>query len=500
MYTLPEIKLRAMKGIVFSLIFPLLAADPIKTLWNRLDPGSAAQALAFYELYPESAEAKMALARASRILTGSEGEPVHLLASYLQTFKTDSLTKEARDLIARLSDSLPNRKLKGFKAQSEAEVLALASDEIDLGRALLLSQLDGKEEALEQIESYCTLLDMMALQILAELPPNATPREKITAANQLIFEKMHFRFPPHSIYAKEIDLYTFLPSVMDNHLGVCLGVAALYLAVAQRIGLPLEAITPPGHIYVRYREGDTCINIETTARGIDIPTEHYLNVNTKSLSVRTLREVVGMTHVNQASLYLQNEEYEQALRCYEKARLYMGDDPLVKELLGFCYVFVGREEEGKKLLKEVKDVIPNGAIVKGTLVEDYLSGEANAEAIQVVFTGVDEKRESILKKQKRLQKVLTECPRFREGIEQLAISWIQLNRPKEALSILKTYHEIDPFHPVIEYYLAVLHGMRQDYAKCWTYLKNSEAIVKTHDFYPKALRELRKELIMVSPE
>src|SRR5665647_1570782 len=105
----------------------------------------------------------------------------------------------------------------------------------------------------------------MALQILARLPPKASPQQKILKINELIFDEMRFRFPPHSLYAKDIDVYTFLPSVLDSHRGVCLGVSILYLCIAQRLDLNLEMITPPGHIYVRYRTTDQTINIETTA-------------------------------------------------------------------------------------------------------------------------------------------------------------------------------------------------------------------------------------------
>ncbi len=491
-----------MKSLFFffsALTLPLHAVD-IKTVWNRLDPHSISQALAFYELYSETTEGKEALLRASRLLTGMEHASIEVLSSYLQTFQSTVLTPEAIQVINELSTALPNRRLKGYGATNEAEVLLLPPEEIDLGKALLLSQLAGRPDALQQAESYCAVLDIMALQILAELPPLPTPEDKIRATNRLIFEKMHFRFPPHSIYSKEIDLYTFLPSVMDNHLGVCLGVAALYLAIAQRIDLPLEAITPPGHIYVRYRDDERLINIETTARGIDLPTEQYLNVNTRSLAVRTIKEVVGMTHFNQASLYLQNGNYAEAARCYEKASLYMPHDPLVNELLGFCTIFIGKKEEGRALLMEARETFPEGMVAQGTMPADYLEGAVDEEGIHTVFALVDETRESILRKQAKLQQVLVKFPHFREGLEHLAITWIQLNRPKEALEVLMRYHSFDASNPTVEYYLAVLHAKREDYAHCWTYLKNAETLTAARNFHPKALRELRKAFIMECPE
>src|SRR5207237_2545338 len=96
-----------------------------------------------------------------------------------------------------------------------------------------------------QIQSYEANLDLMALQLRARLGDKTDPLSMIRAMNDYIFSEMHFRFPPQSLFAKEIDVYTFLPSVIDQRRGVCLGVSILYLCLAQRLGLSLEAITPP---------------------------------------------------------------------------------------------------------------------------------------------------------------------------------------------------------------------------------------------------------------
>ena len=158
---------------------------------------------------------------------------------------------------------------------------------------------------------------------------------------------MQFRFPPHSLYAKDIDLYTFLPSVLDSRKGVCLGVSILYLCLAQRIDLPLEIITPPGHIYVRYRNKESITNIETTARGINLPSDTYLGINTRKLMQRTIKEVIGMAFVNQASAVWGKEDYLTTVSLYEKSALYLPDDPLLKMFLGFNYLFIGKKRKEK---------------------------------------------------------------------------------------------------------------------------------------------------------
>jgi tetratricopeptide (TPR) repeat protein len=465
-------------------------------LFNSLDPHSLSQTLAYYEIYPERPEA---LERAMDLLHVKTQEEVAIATAALNR-ASEQLTEKEVAYIEQLAASLPNRRLKGYSAKSEREIFASPSEEIDLGMALLLSQLDGREDAHLQARRYSALLDLMALQILAKLPKEATPLEKIKETNRFIFDQMHFRFPPHSLYSEHIDLYTFLPSVMDNHLGVCLGVTALYLAIAQRIDLPLEIITPPGHIYIRYREGERITNIETTARGVNYPCEKYLSVNTRKLEERTIKEVIGMTHVNQAGTYLHSGKYDQAVASYEKALPFMSDDLLVKELLGYSYLFVGKKEAGERLLHQVVGRIPEEAIVAHGIADDYLAGKVDLAGIKAIFTEVDERRDSIFEKQKELIDILEKYPNFREGIQQLAVTWIQLNRAKEAIAVLKRYDALDPGNPVASYYLSVLHGERHDYKACWYYLKQAETITAARDFSPKALRELRRQLSALCPE
>lgn len=483
--------------LIFLLAFSFssLFSNPLKALYNSLDVFSLSEVLAFYELYPESDEAEKALSRAEKLLNIPYPDWAVCLPKLINRISGVSATysEEEVTMIETLASQLPNRKLKGYCVKSESEIISLPSKEIDLGKALILSQMGDQENAYFQARSYSAMLDLMALQILARLPNEASALEKIQETNRFIFDQMHFRFPPHSVYAENIDLYTFLPSVMDNHLGVCLGVTALYLAIAQRLDLPLEIVTPPGHIYIRHRENGRVLNIETTARGVHMPDETYLSVTNFELPERTIKEVIGMTHVNQASTYLHKGEFQKAAFAYQKACPYMPKDPLVHELLGYSYLLIGKQEEGEELLRGIE---------KGfhSIAEDYLAGKVGLDGIQAVFMLVDETRESILEKQTRLKNILEKYPRFRDGLHQLAVGWIQLNRAKEAIETLTKLHALDASDAVTEYYLAVLHGQRHDFKKCWLYLKNAEEILASESIMPKALKELRRELILHCPE
>ena len=231
------------------------------------------------------------------------------------------------------------------------------------------------------------MIDLMSLQILSKLPENATEKQKIQAINTFIFEEMGFRFPPHSLYSEDIDLYTFLPAVLDSRRGVCLAAYPYsYLCIAQRIDLPLEIITPPGHIYIRTKN----CNIETTARGIHIDSDEYLSIETISLQERTLKEVIGMAHFNNASRFWNKKDHEKVRDSYKKAQAYMPDDMLLKELMGYNAVILG-DPEGKALLQQVENYIPDYAVSRENMAEDYLKGEVDAEGMQVIFLHVNKK-------------------------------------------------------------------------------------------------------------
>ena len=438
---------------------------------------------------------------AAFVLPAVDLQPILSLVNRSGQEDSPLLQEGQLSVIGKLSRHLGNRNLQGFGLWSQDEILALAPDQIDLARALLIAELGDSEEARSKIQSYEASLDLMALQILARLPPSSSPLEKVRAINDYIFSEMRFRFPPHSLYAKEIDVYTFLPSVLDSRRGVCLGVSIMYLCLAQRLELTLQAITPPGHIYVRYVDPEgNHTNIETTARGIDVPTEMYLGVETKKLQERNLRECIGLAFMNQAAVSWHKGDAQTAVSLYEKARPFLQDDYLLNLFLGFNYLFIGKEEEGRELLLRVQGKAPEHVLVADTIAEDYLAGRVDADGIQAIFSEVDETRSSILEKQKKLQETVEKFPKFRQGHFHLAVTWMQLGREREAVPILEKCAALNPHDPTVNYYLSAIHFQRHHFNQAWRYLKAAEAIVREKGHDPKALFELRRALQRQCPE
>ena len=496
-----------------ALFFPCcLLASNLTSLYSTLDETSVAQHFAFYELYPDTLEGRNALLHAWELLSGScsdcdpemilpslDAKPIIALVNRSGSGSAPLLQEGELQVIEKLAKQLPNRKRKGYSVWKEDELYALKPDEIDLARGLLIAEMGGAEK--QKIRSYEASLDLMALQILARLKVDATPLEKVRAINDYIFSELQFRFPPHSLYAKEIDVYTLLPAVLDSRKGVCLGVSILYLSLAQRLDLELEAITPPGHIYVRHvgPKGEIT-NIETTARGIDVPTEMYLSLETQTLQTRSIKEVIGLAFMNQAAVAWHRDDSKGAIALYEKGLKFMPGDPLLQTFLGFQYLFNGQVKKGKKLLKAVKKSHPEMNGTTDTMTEDYLAGYASIEGIQAVFQEVNETRNSILKKQKELEGIVAAYPKFRGALFHLAVTHLQLGREKEAIPILEKYMKIDPKSPTVCYYLSALHAQRMNHNAAWKYLKATEDLLKGKDHTPKSLESLRASLQRACPE
>lgn len=501
-------------------LFPLSAraeesSRRVRSLYSRMDPLSVSQHLALYQLYPQTTEGQNALKKAWSLLhsRSSNTLPAGNISLPTQGIETivRMINKQPFEQSLQLSDSellfvermashLSNRHLRGFTASSEEEVLALPPHEIDLARGLFLSQLADDPNALTHLRNYEAMLDLMALQIQARLKTSSTPEEKVHALNRFIFEEMNFRFPPHSVYAADIDLYTFLPSVLDSRRGVCLGVSVIYLCLAQRLNLDLEIVTPPGHIYVRYSNGGKEINIETTARGIHVDSEEYLGIDTRKLQKRNLKETIGLTHINLASVYLQSGDYVKAAQTYTQAEKYLPEDKLLKELKGYSLFLAGDEAAGRVYLEQVRNYLPDESVSHNNMVADILDGKADAESLQTIYMRVDETTESLSIKRNALQKALSKYPEFRAAWLQLATTLLQMHRYGEALECLNRYHQLHQEYVTAEYFLAIVNSERMDYNQAWKHLRNAEILLAQRDHSPKAIKSLRRQLSTRAPE
>ncbi|KPK33464.1 MAG: hypothetical protein AMS24_01060 [Chlamydiae bacterium SM23_39] len=482
-----------MKKYFFILFLPIFIFSDISALYKTLEPNSISKHLIFYKLYPETSEGKKALQHVFSLLRQNNKNnffniPKIDLSNLLSLFiSKEPLTKKIKEkdlsVIEEISKNLKNRKLKTYGLLEEKNFISANPEEIDLARAIFLA----KKMSIKEIRCYEAYLDIMALEILTNLPKQPSYLDKIKAINDFIFFDLGFSFPEHSQSTKKIDSYTNLPSVMDKRKGVCLGLSILYLCLAQRIDLPLDAVTIPGHIFLKYKDR----NIETTRRGVHIPDEKYLNMETKSIKVRDKKEVIGLLFINEASIFLKEKDYTQATILYEKAQQYLPNSFILKQLLGFCYIFSKKEKEGKKLLLEIREKIFPSYTMKEILASDFLDKKVDKKGIEEVFLPFENTKKSLLQKKDTLLKILKKYPKFRFGLLLLSNIWLELGRDKEALNVLLKYYKIDQKNPLITFYISIISFQRSDFKNSWKYLNITKNILQV---IPKMVEDFQEVL------
>ncbi|MFZ4773346.1 MAG: transglutaminase family protein [Chlamydiia bacterium] len=487
---------------LFLFFLAITAKERIDTLYHKIDPYSISKQLAFYELYPDTEVGKRALSRAldliniHRPLSEQIDCKVKLppftpnliigLSSQLPKKGVEEITEKELHVIQNMASHLHNRKLKGFYATTVEEAVSVEPDQVDITRSLLLELVQDPKQRL----FYEATVDLMALEILAHLPKGASLEEKLEKISTYVFHDMEYRFPPHSIWVEELNSYTLLPTILDSRFGVCLGVSTLYLGIAQRLDLPLVSITPPGHIFVRFENGDEVINIETTARGIHLPDSHYLSIQTKSLKRRTNREVIGLNFMNQGALYWQQNNHEKAIESYNIALKYLGEDPLLLRFKGLQHLFLGETKVAHQIFEKIRGIVLEGSTYADTQIEDYLLGNVDIEGLKVLYEKEESDRGSIERQIKKLEAIVEKFPKFRDGLFHLAGAWLNIHRSKEAYEILSRYHNIDSNNAVIEYYLAALSLDRMMLKEGNTHLKKAQELLKLQNYSPDCLKDL----------
>ena len=480
-----------MKIVIFFLIFLNLftysfSQENIDFLYLQISPFSLEKQCAFYNLYPNYQKSFNTI---SFLLNSKDPVLINCISKMMVSLKEFAFMEFSNKEIFAVDQFfsfLNNRNLKGNKISSFKDILDLKDNEIDLSLSLILSE---KKELFRNdlvIKRYEIFLDLLTAQVIAYLKaiPSYTKENVVECINRVLFQDQNFKYPPKKdMYS---DKYTFLSSVIDGKFGVCLGTSVLFLSISQRLNLPLEIITPPGHIYLRLRKdnGDT-LNIETTAFGKHIDTENYIDLDKSDLKERSLKEVIGLTFMNRGTFFLHKGEYTKALDSYKEAFVYF-QEPLLKELLGFSLLFCQKEEEGLLLLNELKEERK-----ASSLSLDYLQNNVSLEGIKSIFFSPGNSKKEIEEYAFKLKEIQSSNPFFKEGYNRLASCFINLGYYKEALKELEKLYLIDKDNICLLRHLSELSLMQMDHRKAEKYYNEAKEIIKNEKKDISCLKSLK---------
>ena len=239
-------------------------------------------------------------------------------------------------------EPMANANLDGLYARSIEQVLRLPPEQIDTGTAALIVS-----EAWSDMVAgrrYQQQLDDIATEIRSRLKTKNAQMgvPAIPIINDYLFNELKFK-----AIDKATDPYDlFLHSVMDRRQGYCLSLSVLYLAIGERLGLPLYGVVVPGHFFVRYDDGHIRFNIETTAKGNSAADDYYIqkfNVPKNSTIYMTnlnKRQTLGCFFNNLGNVYGGINNVDQAIASLQwavyinpslaESRINLGNNYLLK--------------------------------------------------------------------------------------------------------------------------------------------------------------------------
>jgi tetratricopeptide (TPR) repeat protein len=174
-----------------------------------------------------------------------------------------------------------------------------------------------------------------------------------------------------------------LESVLARRKGNCLGLSLLYLALADRLGIPFRGVYVPSHCFVRYEGNGVRVNVEFAEGGASWADDRYrrefrIPPSRPYLYSLSSTEMLGVFLKTLGAGYSRKRREEDALRLYDEAgRLYPGL-PDVHYNAGVSLQKLGRLDEAAGKYRRALDLDPEMAAARDNL-SILLAGEGRYE-------------------------------------------------------------------------------------------------------------------------
>jgi Flp pilus assembly protein TadD len=254
-----------------------------------------------------------------------------------------------------------------------------------------------------------------------------------------------------------------LESVLVRRKGNCLGLSLLYLALADRLGIPFRGVYVPSHCFVRYEGNGVHVNVEFAEGGASWADDRYrrefrISPGRPYLLSLAPAEMLAVFLKTLGAGYSRKGREEDALRLYEEAgRLYPGL-PDVHYNAGVSLQKLGRLDEAAGKYRRALDLDPAMAAARDNfgilLARMGRYGEAIEEARRAV----------------ELE------PRNASARGNLAAAYCGCGRLDEGIREYRMAVEIDPGIPRVMSGLARAYFSRGSYREAAVACEQAEAL------------------------
>jgi len=211
---------------------------------------------------------------------------------------------------------LANHGRKGLTVWSVDEMLRLPDGEVDIGKgALLIAKMVDPNV---RVCTYLRKLDAMARELRMWLGEEKDRDAVIQAINKFLFDEYR-----HTYY-RDNHRVDFLHFVLDERRGDCVGLTTLYLSLAERLGLHVQPIQVPRHVFARYGGPSGHANIDPAGRGKTYTDKHYADSHEQQdyhepfhLEQLSKREFLAVICGSAASILRREQKLRRAARAYQ---------------------------------------------------------------------------------------------------------------------------------------------------------------------------------------
>lgn len=197
--------------------------------------------------------------------------------------------------------------------------------------------------------------DKIANEIKSRIDGIDEPKKIVGVINDYLFDEYQIQ-SCGSLVIENI----LVDKVLENKKGHCLGLSILYLALAERLQLPVFAKIVPSHVYLCYDNGFTKFNIETTIKGFSPPDSYYsyhfpYPEEHQTIKKLSKREVLGL-FLNNMGAYLR--QHPNALNIQKKALKLFPDCENINTNTGLVLLKLNELKKAKKNLKKAIKLDP----------------------------------------------------------------------------------------------------------------------------------------------
>jgi tetratricopeptide (TPR) repeat protein len=231
------------------------------------------------------------------------------------------------------------------------------------------------------------------------------------------------------------------------------------------------------------------ISSNVTARGIDIPLDHYLGLTLKHLSERSLKEVIGLVAFNSAAIFLKSKDWKSALCLYQKA-LRFENGYEVHQMVSLCELLLGHKVLSQEIASRQVDNLPLERLENDLLLLDLSKGALTSTGAETILLYNDVEGEEIPKAIAHMQDEITHSPESQTLPFHLAHLWLSYGKPKEAIPLLEKISIKQEATCTIHTLLAMLYQERLNFPKAWEEAKKAAVKAKQRSALPHQLKQL----------